>query len=161
MAVQIPPTQAWWSLSVESTLTWPSLRPYNLLQVPLTSAADVDEHAESIGRHIDPRFASVRLPAHLHAIPSRGALDDSVEMRQLLDRFVKYIHAKQPIVDIDLLYNQIAVVEEEGLGWDAPTCLLVFSATVGRTYRVGGRDFANCWSVDCLRAGRYLHAVRA
>ncbi|KAI1041159.1 hypothetical protein LB505_013273 [Fusarium chuoi] len=42
-------------------------------------------------------------------------------MTQLLEQFIKHIHAKQPLVDLGLLYNQISVVEEEGLGWDAPT----------------------------------------
>ncbi|KAF4428936.1 hypothetical protein FACUT_9199 [Fusarium acutatum] len=121
-----PPSRSWWSSSVESTLTWPSLRPYHLLEAPLTSVVDGDENFEAARLHADPQYASVRLPAHVP--PPRGGIDDRAEMTQLLERFIKYIHAKQPLVDLDLLYNQISVVEEEGLGWDAPTCLLVANA---------------------------------
>lgn len=118
-----PPSRSWWSSSVESTLAWPSLRPYHLLQAHPISVIDDDAEADAVGLNADRHYASVRLPAHLP--PPRGALDDRLEMTQLVDRFVKYIHAKQPLVDPGLLYSQIAVVEEEGLGWDAPTCLLV------------------------------------
>jgi hypothetical protein len=121
-----PPIRSWWSSSVESTLTWPSLRPYHLLEAPLTSVIDTNDDSESVRLNADPYYASVRLPVHLP--PPRGALDDRTEMTQLLERFIKYIHAKQPLVDPGLLYNQISVAEEEGLGWDAPTCLLVTTA---------------------------------
>ncbi|KAH6867415.1 hypothetical protein B0T10DRAFT_46162 [Thelonectria olida] len=129
-----PPNQSWWSSSVESTLAWPSLRPYHLLQAPLTSVIDMDDEINSAGLNADPRCASVSLPPHLrgaHTAPSHGALDDRSEMTQLVGQFLKYIHAKQPIVDPGLLFNQIAVVEEEGLGWDAPTCLLLIACALG------------------------------
>lgn len=121
-----PPTRSWWSSSVESTLTWPSLRPYHLLKAPLTSVIDMNDDFEAVRLNADPHYASVRLPVHLP--PPNGALDDRAEMTQLIERFVKYIHAKQPLVDLGVLYSQISVVEEEGLGWDAPTCLLVATA---------------------------------
>lgn len=121
-----PPTRSWWSSSVESTLTWPSLRPYHLLEAPLTSVVDTHDDFEAVRLNADPHYASVRLPAHLPS--SRGGIDDRAEMTQLLEQFIKHIHAKQPLVDLGLLYNQISVVEEEGLGWDAPTCLLVATA---------------------------------
>src|SRR5207249_4992192 len=114
--------------SVESTLAWTSLRPYRLFQAPLTSVIDVDDETHSVGLHADPWCASVYIPPILrntHAASSRGALDDRAEMTYLIGRFLKYIHAKQPIVDPDILYGQISVVEEEGLGWDERTCLLV------------------------------------
>ncbi|KAG7422380.1 hypothetical protein Forpe1208_v001935 [Fusarium oxysporum f. sp. rapae] len=124
-----PPTRSWWSSSVESTLTWPSLRPYHLLEAPLTSVIDSDDGSEAVKQDADSHYASVRLPAHL---PSpRGGIDDRAEMTQLLEQFIKYIHAKQPLVDLGLLYNHISVVEEEGLGWDAPTCLLLMACALG------------------------------
>ncbi|KAH7189993.1 hypothetical protein BKA60DRAFT_233052 [Fusarium oxysporum] len=124
-----PPTQSWWSSSVESTLTWPSLRPYHLLKAPLTSVIDINDDFEAVRLNADPHYASVRLPVHLP--PPSGALDDRAEMTQLIERFVKYIHAKQPLVDLRVLYSQISVVEEEGLGWDAPTCLLLMACALG------------------------------
>ncbi|KAI7763138.1 hypothetical protein LZL87_012175 [Fusarium oxysporum] len=124
-----PPSRSWWSSSVESTLTWPSLRPYHLLEAPLTSVIGSDDGSEAVKQDADSHYASVRLPAHL---PSpRGGIDDRAEMTQLLEQFIKYIHAKQPLVDLGLLYDQISVVEEEGLGWDAPTCLLLMACALG------------------------------
>ncbi|KAF5598654.1 hypothetical protein FPCIR_2951 [Fusarium pseudocircinatum] len=124
-----PPSRSWWSSSVESTLTWPSLRPYNLLEAPLTSVINTDDDFEAVRLNADPHYASVRLPPHVP--PPNGGIDDRAEMTQLLEQFIKYIHAKQPLVDLDLLYNQISVVEEQGLGWDAPTCLLLMACALG------------------------------
>ncbi|SCV50416.1 uncharacterized protein FFB14_11424 [Fusarium fujikuroi] len=124
-----PPSRSWWSSSVESTLTWPSLRPYRLLEAPPTSIIDRHDDFEAVRLNADHHYASVRLPAHL---PSpRAGIDDRAEMTQLLEQFIKHIHAKQPLVDLGLLYNQISVVEEEGLGWDAPTCLLLMACALG------------------------------
>ncbi|KAG5795628.1 hypothetical protein H9Q69_005307 [Fusarium xylarioides] len=142
-----PPSRSWWSSSVESTLTWPSLRPYHLLEAPLTSVTDCGDDFEAVRPNADPQYASVRLPAHLP--PPRGGIDDRAEMTQLLQRFTKYIHAKQPLVDLGLLYNQISVVEEEGLGWDAPTCLLVATATL---------KLLNSYTEQYLRSREYFDA---
>ncbi|KAM5363034.1 hypothetical protein ACJZ2D_012219 [Fusarium nematophilum] len=161
-AMPSPPSRSWWSSSVESTLAWPSLRPYHLLQSPLTSVIDMDDEADPVGLNADPRYASVRLPAQ--PPPPRGALDDRLEMTQLVDRFVKYIHAKQPLVDPGLLYSQIAVVEEEGLGWDAPTCLLLMACALGgicTPYEHSLLEEYSKPSIDTeqyLRSREYFHA---
>lgn len=122
-------TQVWWSFSVEDTLAWPSLRCYDLLRIPLIAVLDVDSEDDATPTQYDnSEGASVRLPRNFdgrHVAQPRGGLDNAAEMYQLVDRFLKHIHAKQPILEPSVLYEQIAVVEENGLGWDAPTCLLV------------------------------------
>lgn len=157
--------RSWWFSSVESTLAWPSLRPYHLLQVPLTSIVDMDDETDPVGLHADPRCASLRLAPHLHgahAAPSRGALDDKAEMTRLVDAFIKHIHAKQPLIDTRLLYSQIALVQEEGLGWDAATCLLVRWASISPAPQArphAAMVLLMARTADSLRAGRYLHPI--
>lgn len=125
-------TQVWWSFSVEDTLAWPSLRCYDLIQTPLIAVLDVDSEDDAPLTHDDPSEggASVRLQRNFdgrHVTQPRGGLDNLEEMYLLVGRFLKHIHAKQPVLKPSVLYEQIAVVGENGLGWDAPTCLLVWS----------------------------------
>ncbi|KAJ4177277.1 Zcf27p [Fusarium falciforme] len=156
-----PPGTSWWSSSVESTLAWTSLRPYRLLQSPLTSVIDVDDEADSVGLYADPWCASVYIPPHLrntHAASSRGALDDRAEMTALISRFLKYIHAKQPIVDPDVLYGQISVVEEEGLGWDERTCLLLIACALGGICMPYDHELLEEYSKPSIDPEQYLRS---
>ncbi|KAH7166574.1 hypothetical protein EDB81DRAFT_782450 [Dactylonectria macrodidyma] len=154
-------TPSWWFSSVESTLVWPSLRPYHLLQAPLTSIVEMDDEADSVGLQADPHCSSLRLPPHLHgghAAYSRGGLDDRAEMTRFVDAFIKYIHAKQPLIDPSLLYNQIAVVEEEGLGWDAATCLLLIACALGGICTPYDHSRLEDYSKPSIDAEQYLRS---
>ncbi|KAH7018890.1 hypothetical protein EDB80DRAFT_699471 [Ilyonectria destructans] len=153
--------RSWWFSSVESTLAWPSLRPYHLLQVPLTSIVDMDDETDPVGLHADPRCASLRLAPHLHgahAAPSRGALDDKAEMTRLVDAFIKHIHAKQPLIDTRLLYSHIALVQEEGLGWDAATCLLLIACALGGICTPYDNSRLEDYSKPSIDAEQYLRS---
>ncbi|KAH6695266.1 hypothetical protein F5X68DRAFT_227254 [Plectosphaerella plurivora] len=165
-------SQPWWSMGVESTLDWPSLRPYNLahiVPIPSPSAAAATSEGGMDYYQPDPTWASLQLPRHARGKPSprsTGALDDPQEMTELVDRFMKYIHAKQPVVKPQVIYDQIGVVQEEGLGWDAATCLLLIACALGgicEPYNPAVLEDYSKPSIDAeqyLRSREYFDAAR-
>ncbi|KAH7147126.1 hypothetical protein B0J13DRAFT_524829 [Dactylonectria estremocensis] len=121
----------------------------------------MDDEADPVGLQADPSCASLRLPPRLHgahAAPSHGGLDDRAEMTRLVDGFIKHIHAKQPLIDPRLLYNQIAVVEEEGLGWDASTCLLLIACALGGICTPYDHSRLEDYSQPSIDAEQYLRS---
>ncbi|KAK5044659.1 hypothetical protein LTR84_010551 [Exophiala bonariae] len=152
---------SWWNPSVEDTLMWPSLRPYNLSQVPLISLLDVPFEAEASALHDNHACSSLHLSPHVreaYMASSQGGLDDPTEMKQLVDWFMKSIHTKQPVIDPDVLYKQIAVVQENGLSWDGPTCLLLIACALGAICTPYSHSTLEDYSSPSIDSHRYLRS---
>lgn len=50
---------------------------------------------------------------------------DETEIPELIDRFFYCVHTKNPILDIPSMQRYTKGIVENGLGWDAPTALVV------------------------------------
>lgn len=53
----------------------------------------------------------------------RGIREEDI--MTLIERFLSYVHIKNPIFDADVLRNIAKLVAERGFGWDIYTCLVV------------------------------------
>jgi hypothetical protein len=124
----------WWTDSLASSVRWVPFLSYDFDAQRLAALVD-DEDEMPVSRiRAHPQYTSIsfgydhngRVGDGQSSVAARtDGLDDSRELKWLVDRFVKYSHSKQPVVDPAALYRQIGVVGEEGLRWDVETCLLV------------------------------------
>lgn len=62
------------------------------------------------------------------ALPSRqyqgpGIREEHVP--QLVDRFLQFVHSKNPILYIEQIREHARRIAEDGFGWDAPSCIVV------------------------------------
>jgi hypothetical protein len=49
----------------------------------------------------------------------------------LIDRFLQNVHTKNPLLDVDALVRWGRAAAEHGLGWDAPSCLVLLACALG------------------------------
>lgn len=49
----------------------------------------------------------------------------------LLNRFLENVHTKNPILDTDILIRYGREAAANGLGWDAPSCLVLLACALG------------------------------
>ncbi|KAF5027830.1 hypothetical protein F66182_57 [Fusarium sp. NRRL 66182] len=49
----------------------------------------------------------------------------------LVRRFLDLVHIKNPILDVDMMYAYTQNVIEDGLRWDAPSCLVLLACALG------------------------------
>jgi hypothetical protein len=49
----------------------------------------------------------------------------------LIDRFLQNVHTKNPLLDVDALVRWGRAAAEHGLGWDAPSCLVLLVCALG------------------------------
>ena len=76
---------------------------------------------------------------HVHArrSPNYGFREEDIP--KLIDRFLRHVHIKNPILDEEMLRQESDRVVEEGLGWDACSCLVVcnpFAFTCGKRHQM-------------------------
>lgn len=53
----------------------------------------------------------------------------------LIDNFLQNVHTKNPILDVELLLKNGRKAAEVGLGWDAPSCLVLLACALGSIAR--------------------------
>ena len=64
---------------------------------------------------------------HEHVkLPKRGICEEDIP--GLVDRFLRLVHIKNPILDSKSIRQYAARVVESGLDWDAPSCVVVSHA---------------------------------
>ena len=49
----------------------------------------------------------------------------------LIDNFLQNVHTKNPVLDVEALVRQGLVAAEQGLGWDAWSCLVLIACALG------------------------------
>ena len=64
-------------------------------------------------------------PDHVNLL-KRGICEDDIP--GLVDRFLHFVHIKNPILDSKSIRQYAARVVENGLDWDAPSCVVVSRA---------------------------------
>ncbi|GAM87542.1 hypothetical protein ANO11243_055680 [Dothideomycetidae sp. 11243] len=100
--------------SADAVLSWPVFEgrySFNTL-----SDAVFQPHASGEAERLSLR--SVDLPSE-ERIPG------------LVDKFLKYVHTKNPILDVELLLEQSRKIACEGFNWDAHSCLVLLACALG------------------------------
>lgn len=101
--------------STDCLLTWPIFAgqwPHNFLSRELLVGSF---HFTQSG---NDWFA---LPSRQHQGP--GIREEHVP--QLVDRFLQFVHSKNPILYIEQIREHARRIAEDGFGWDAPSCIVV------------------------------------
>ncbi len=106
--------------TADSVLTWPIFEarfpPEYLIDILLESPS----HKPDQGVWSD----TLTVPGGLEPIPDE-------RIPSLVDKFLEDVHTKNPILDVEALvrYGRRAVTN--GLGWDAPSCLVLLACALG------------------------------
>ena len=127
--LQIPPHRT----TADTILTWPiyaNRYETNSLIQPLFapnlySNGSNCSHAtgdESIAKDL------VVVPGGLQPLPDE-------KIPSLIDNFLQNVHTKNPILDVESLLKHGRKAAEIGLGWDAPSCLVLLACALGSVAR--------------------------
>ncbi|KAF2154469.1 hypothetical protein K461DRAFT_312359 [Myriangium duriaei CBS 260.36] len=108
--VQIPAQKT----SADAVLTWPIFEN----RFPFNTLTDAVFQPHASGIDTKPPIRSVDLPPE-ERIPG------------LVDKFLKNVHTKNPILDVELLLQQSRRIASEGLDWDAHSCLVLLACALG------------------------------
>lgn len=75
-------------------------------------------------------------PATDAFIPSTGLTPpDDERIPVLIDNFLQNVHTKNPILDVESLVKQGRKCAEQGVGWDAWSCLVLLACALGSVAR--------------------------
>jgi hypothetical protein len=106
--------------TADSVLTWPIFEgrfpPEYLIDILLESAS----HKPDQGVWSD----TLSVPGGLEPIPDE-------RIPSLIDKFLEDVHTKNPILDVEALVRHGRRAATNGLGWDAPSCLVLLACALG------------------------------
>ena len=103
--------------TADTVLTWPIYKqqyPPNYLIEPLFKP--------------DATTDTVVVPGGL-----RSLADEKIPA--LVDNFLQNVHTKNPILDVEALVRHARRSSEQGVGWDAPSCLVLLACALGSLAR--------------------------
>ena len=113
----------WWGVTLEETLNWSGIRQFDLQDPTVIALTDRPLSEVCLPSGIDPSKRGSLPPA-----PDRDTdlgLDDVEEMSRFVEKFLRNIHIRNPLVEPTFLRDQIAISTEIGLQWNSSACLLV------------------------------------
>ena len=118
--------------TADAALTWPVFEgrfsPDTLVGIIFNSGEhDIDRSpsSETQNNHSHPASDDTyHVPGGLQFLP-----DERIPI--LIDRFLECVHTKNPILDVDALLRYGRKAAENGLGWDAPSCLVLIACALG------------------------------
>ena len=127
--LQIPPHRT----TADTVLTWPIFanryEPISLIQPLFTHSVYSNGNRSS---HVtrDELIAKdlIVVPGGLQPLPDE-------KIPSLIDNFLQNVHTKNPILDVEFLLKHGRKAAEIGLGWDAPSCLLLLACALGSVAR--------------------------
>ena len=108
--------------TADAVLTWPIFGgsfPQDALIGIIFNPQDMDGNSSSSGSH-----DTHQVPGGLQSLP-----DERIPI--LVDRFLECVHTKNPILDVDSLLRHGRRAAENGLGWDAHSCLILLACALG------------------------------
>jgi hypothetical protein len=127
--LQIPPHRT----TADTVLTWPIFwgryEPNKLIEtlfVPSRYASDSSSSHATGDEWIAKDLMVV--PGGLRSLPDE-------KIPSLIDNFLQNVHTKNPILDVEYLVRQGRKAAENGLGWDAPSCLVLLACALGTIAR--------------------------
>lgn len=101
-------------MNAESVLRWPIFR---------NSTSNVDSFVLD-GMDFDNQDGGfVTEPAQPGLRAGRGVCEE--DFSHLAQKFLAYVHVKNPILDIAEYKSYVSVAAENGPGWDGPSCIVV------------------------------------
>lgn len=164
--LRIPTTNT----TADSILTWPIFAgeyPPEYLTEAILGQGEDDNGDAFVVRHggLEP-LSDERIPS-------------------LIDRFLRNVHTKNPILDVDALLQYGRTAAETGPGWDAPSCLVLLACALGSisfslessianqagvcsagstptsasTYKRELRQGESCYALACRRLGLLKHTI--
>lgn len=121
--LQIPPHKT----SSDTVLTWPIFEqrypPNHLIQVLFTPSVslavpDTPTNQDELREETYTVAGGLRPPED-ERIPA------------LIDNFLQNVHTKNPVLDVESLVRRGRLCAEQGLGWDAWSCLVLLTCALG------------------------------
>jgi hypothetical protein len=76
-------------------------------------------------------IAKSRRDGHVVSMPLPPPVMDFSELSRLVDRFVRLVHIKNPILDIPVLRQMVKQIDENGPSWSTSTCLVALACALG------------------------------
>jgi hypothetical protein len=134
--LQIPPHRT----TADTVLTWPIFagryEPHSLIETLLAPGrcSNGTNSGHATGDEIIARDLVV-VPGGLRSLPDE-------KIPSLVDNFLQNVHTKNPILDVESLVRHGRKAAENGLGWDAPSCLVLLACALGSI----ARPFEQCLS---------------
>lgn len=108
--------------TADAALTWPIFGG-SFLQDALIgiifNPQDSSDNSSSSASH-----DTQQVPGGLQSLP-----DERIPI--LIERFLECVHTKNPILDINSLLHHSRKAAENGLGWDAHSCLILLACALG------------------------------
>jgi hypothetical protein len=127
--LQIPPHRT----TADTVLTWPIFanryEPNSLIE-PLF-APNIYPNGNSFSHATGDELIAkdlVVVPGGLQPLPDE-------KIPSLIDNFLQNVHTKNPILDVEFLLKHGRKAAEIGLGWDAPSCLVLLACALGSVAR--------------------------
>ncbi|KAK5008985.1 hypothetical protein LTR28_003233 [Elasticomyces elasticus] len=161
--LQIPPQKT----TADAVLKWEVFEeryPMNALVGVLFTAGEHD--------FADRRRSSTSPSDNAFAVPGGLKLPDDERIPMLIDNFLQNVHTKNPILDVESLVKQGRKCAEQGLGWDAWSCLVLLACALGSVakpfdtaaplppiIRAEGLDLATASPPSAVMFARELHQV--
>jgi hypothetical protein len=113
----------------EDVLDWPIFQGRhpraNIEALMFNPQSAAREAAQLTTQERSPRSSSfsVQLDPIRTSKPSRGVQEDDV--MNLVNKFLRNVHIKNPVLEADDLKQKAKLIQENGFGWDATSCLVV------------------------------------
>jgi hypothetical protein len=108
--------------TADATLTWPIFGG-NFPQDTFIGVLFNPEEPNDIGSRSD-NTDTLQVPGGLLSLP-----DERIPI--LIERFLECVHTKNPILDVESLLLHGRRAAENGLGWDAHSCLILLACALG------------------------------
>lgn len=128
--LQIPPHRT----TADTVLTWPIFggryEP-NCLIEPLFN----HNRGTSCGINASIVPGDEWIAKDLMVVPGGLCSLPDEKIPSLIDTFLQNVHTKNPILDVEFLVRQGRKAAENGLGWDAPSCLVLLACALGAIAR--------------------------
>lgn len=164
--LRIPSTNT----TADTILTWPvfggEYPPESLIEAILGKCEDDKSDAFTVRYGEFESLSDERIPS-------------------LIDRFLRNVHTKNPILDVDALLRYGQAAAAAGPGWDAPSCLVLLACALGSvsysfessianqtdmgssgssrtsasTYKKELRQAESCYALACRRLGLLKHTI--
>lgn len=126
--------------TADAVLTWPIFGgrfEHNFLVEPLfdpNGGVQVRQSGPVTSEDVIAKDLMV-VPGGLFSVPDE-------RIPALIDNFLQNVHTKNPILDVEFLVRQGRKAAGSGLGWDAPSCLVLLACALGSI----ARPFDQCLS---------------
>lgn len=120
--LQIPPHKT----SSDTVLTWPIFEqryPANhLIQILFTPSISLGGPTTS---------ANQDESGEIYTVPGGLRPPEDERIPALIDSFLQNVHTKNPVLDVESLVRRGRQCAEQGLGWDAWSCLVLLACALG------------------------------